>query len=304
MLIKTNFSVNSNRQETPPMKQQGMQYVCLVTETENFRGGIFPWHWHSGFEIDYMDKGEVDLQTPEHTIRISQGDAVFINSGVLHSYHTTGNEDFRIYAHIFEAGFLGGQFNERIESNYILPILNCGGLECYHIRSDRFSGIQMLSKIVEITELLRDEPYGFEFDVRHVLSLFWRLLLSETEDIRMHAKVRRNSDAERMKQMMGFIHEHYAEDVTLDEIAAAGSIGKRECIRCFQRSIDVTPINYLNSYRIRVAAQLLTGTSDSVTFISESCGFSSPSYFGKVFRETLGVTPKQYRMQGTADKKS
>lgn len=297
MLIKTDFRVNTNKQEVLPMKQQGLQYVCLVTEPDNFKGGIFPWHWHSAFEIDYMDKGSVDFQTSEETIHLNQGDAIFINSGVLHSYHTCNNEEFRIYAHIFDVSFLSGYYNDIIDTRYVLPILQCADLNSFLIRSDNSQGIKMLSELINITELFRNEPEGFEFDVRYRLSVFWRMLLGETIEIRKNAKARRNSDGERMKLMMGFIQENFKEDLTLDEIAASANIGRRECIRCFQRSIGDTPVNYLNNYRIRMAAQMLAGTSDSVTFICEECGFSSASYFGKVFRETMGITPLKYRKQ-------
>lgn len=297
MLNKTDFHINANKQEVLPMRQQGLQYVCLVTEADNFKGETFPWHWHSAFEIDYMDKGSVDFQTTEETIHLNQGDAIFINSGILHSYHTCNNEKFRIHAHIFDTAFLSGQYNDIIDTKYVMPILQCAGLDSFLIRSDNACGIKMLSEIVRITDLLENEPNGFEFDVRYRLSLFWRMLLEETKEIRKNAKTRRNSDGERMKLMMGFIQENFTRSLTLDEIAASANIGRRECIRCFQRSIDDTPINYLNHYRIRMAAQMLAGTANSVTFIGEECGFSSSSYFGKVFRETMGVTPLKYRRQ-------
>jgi AraC-like DNA-binding protein len=44
-----------------------------------------------------------------------------------------------------------------------------------------------------------------------------------------------------------------------------------------------------------MAADLLADSAKSIIEISEECGFSSPSYFGKVFREAMGCTPKEYR---------
>lgn len=298
MLIKTtDFRVNANKQEVLPMKQQALQYVCLVTEPDNFKEGIYPWHWHSAFEIDYIDSGSVGFQTTQGMIRLHQGDAVFINSGILHSYHTVSDESFRIHAHIFDVGFLGGQYNDAIDTKYIMPILQCAGLDSFLIKHETSSGVQMLAEIVKITDLLRDEPFGYEFDVRHQLSLFWRMLLSATAEIRKSTKTKRNSDSERMKQMLSFIQENYPKNLSLDEIAASGNVGRRECIRCFQRSIGDTPINYLTNHRIRMAAQMLARTSESVTYISGECGFGSPSYFGKVFRDVMGITPLRYRKQ-------
>ncbi|WP_109713767.1 helix-turn-helix transcriptional regulator [Faecalicatena contorta] len=69
----------------------------------------------------------------------------------------------------------------------------------------------------------------------------------------------------------------------------------RENIQCFQRSIGMSPVNYLNNCRIRMEAKMLLQTANLIMDIGENCGFSSNSYLGKVFRETLGCTPKEYR---------
>ncbi|WP_394916419.1 helix-turn-helix domain-containing protein [uncultured Robinsoniella sp.] len=73
------------------------------------------------------------------------------------------------------------------------------------------------------------------------------------------------------------------------------NISTRECSRCFQRCIKLSPMNYLNEHRIRMAAQMLLQTNKSIMTISECCGFSSSSYFGKIFQDYMGCTPKNYR---------
>jgi transcriptional regulator GlxA family with amidase domain len=95
--------------------------------------------------------------------------------------------------------------------------------------------------------------------------------------------------------MTQFIKDHCGEKLTLDDIAAAADISTRECTRCFARCINTSPIVYLTQTRLSMAADLLAGSAKSIIEISEECGFSSPSYFGKVFREAMGCTPKEYR---------
>ena len=107
----------------------------------------------------------------------------------------------------------------------------------------------------------------------------------------------RKEDSERMKQMLNYIHSHYAEKLSLEKIASAASIGIRECSRCFDRSIRQSPMNYVSQYRVQMALELLMTTGYTITEISEMCGFSSVSYFGKVFRKYISVTPVQYRAQ-------
>ena len=73
----------------------------------------------------------------------------------------------------------------------------------------------------------------------------------------------------------------------------------RECLRCFQYSIGQSPVEYLMNYRISMAKKLLEETNCSVTDIALRCGFSSNSYFGKIFREKCEETPGQYRARMT-----
>ena len=83
--------------------------------------------------------------------------------------------------------------------------------------------------------------------------------------------------------------------LSLEEVAAAASVGKRECLRCFRRTIGVTPIQYLLKFRIRQASRLLVETDRPVTEIALLCGFESPSYFAAAFRRLTGRTPRSYR---------
>jgi AraC-like DNA-binding protein len=104
-----------------------------------------------------------------------------------------------------------------------------------------------------------------------------------------------NKDSIRIKQMLGFIHAHYAAPLTVSQIAAASVISESECYRCFRKVLDTSPIDYLLQYRIRVAAGMLAGSDASVSDICYATGFNSPSYFAKVFRQQRQCSPRAYR---------
>ena len=95
--------------------------------------------------------------------------------------------------------------------------------------------------------------------------------------------------------MLAFIHEHYAERLTLEDIADAAAVSARECLRCFRSGIDQSPVDYLLAYRLRTALKLLETTDLSVTRIAMDTGFGGSSYFSKMFRRTYGRTPVEHR---------
>jgi transcriptional regulator GlxA family with amidase domain len=120
-------------------------------------------------------------------------------------------------------------------------------------------------------------------------------ILENLQDRVCETDLMQNKDAIRIKQMLGYIHEHYAEPLTVSQIAAASAISESECYRCFRKVLDASPIDYLLQYRIRAAAGLLSSSDMSVSDICFATGFNSPSYFAKVFRQELLVSPRKYR---------
>lgn len=295
MLIVSNFQSESNQKEILPFKQEALPYACMYRNMSKYGDGNFPWHWHAAFEIDYIANGELEFRTADTNFTLKKGDAVFINSGVMHAYRAKTESECEIYAHLFDAHFLSGMHHNAIEEKYVLPVMNSQELQIFPIRPDSYENVCMMEKILEMIRLSHEEPFGYELEIRAQLGRFWCLFLKATEEIRARNVPKSNTDIERVKVMMHFIHEHYREKITLEDIAASANISERECTRSFQHCIDNSPVNYLNSYRVYVAAQMLLQTGDSIITISENCGFSSNSYFGKVFHESMGCTPSEYR---------
>lgn len=102
-------------------------------------------------------------------------------------------------------------------------------------------------------------------------------------------------DEERVKKMLAFIQEHYAEKLTIAQIAGCVPISERECYRLFQNSLETTPAEFLLFVRLKNARELLAITSKSVVEIALESGFGSSSYFGKLFREQYRMSPGEYR---------
>ena len=97
--------------------------------------------------------------------------------------------------------------------------------------------------------------------------------------------------------MMAFVHRHFGEDITVEDIAQAGLVSRRSCFRLFQQQLHTTPTLYLRDYRLRRACALLAHSNATMTEIANACCLGSSSYFGQQFRESYGITPSRYRKQ-------
>ncbi|MCX7707790.1 MAG: ATP-binding protein, partial [Anaerolineae bacterium] len=105
-----------------------------------------------------------------------------------------------------------------------------------------------------------------------------------------------SGEAQRLvRQAMAYIQENYAEPLSREQIAAHVGLSDDYLTSCFRKELGLTPMAYLNRYRIQQARQLLKNTHKSITEIALDVGFSSSSYFSRIFRRETGMSPEAYR---------
>ena len=92
-----------------------------------------------------------------------------------------------------------------------------------------------------------------------------------------------------------YIDLHFKEPLTLDQLSEEAHINKYYLSHIFKQEYGISPINYMISRRLEESKYLLAETDLSMSQIAQLMGFSSLSYFSQVFRNTQGVSPKEYR---------
>jgi AraC-like DNA-binding protein len=123
----------------------------------------------------------------------------------------------------------------------------------------------------------------------------WMLtLVQSSREISREVSVNSGTIIHKAKQFMKL---HYAQPLTLDRLAKHCGINKYHLCRLFQKSGQTSPLAYLRDRRVEAAVAMLRTTDLPIHTIGQQCGFESPSYFGKVFREYMSMTPKDYRMK-------
>jgi len=98
-----------------------------------------------------------------------------------------------------------------------------------------------------------------------------------------------------VRQAMAYIHRHYAEQITRSDLAQHVAVNERYLTHCFQQELKVSPMSYLNRYRVRQAKALLEKSTRSITEVALAVGFTDISYFGRVFRQEVGISPSAYQ---------
>lgn len=96
-------------------------------------------------------------------------------------------------------------------------------------------------------------------------------------------------------QIQAYISEHYAEKLTLTDIANHFYISPYYLSRLFKKSINLSLIEYINGVRIKAAQNLIEKTNDSISEVAEKTGFMTTAHFRRVFKDATGLSPQQYR---------
>ena len=180
MILETCFQSGLNQEEILPENFSAFPLACIRASMDVYIEKSVPWHWHPSFELDYVAEGELLLQTPVHSHKLKKGDAVFVNSGIMHQLQSWDKKEGCIeYAHLFNVDFLSGIQGGLLEQKYLFPVLQCQELDCLVLRPDTHRRISMVKLILDMIELNRLEPAGYEFELRSLLGRFWCLFLEK-----------------------------------------------------------------------------------------------------------------------------
>ena len=279
-------------------------------------GNNVPTHWHPNLEFFVVHSGKVKIHAGNSIMVLEQGQGIFLNANCLHSYENMAEEGECCCPNVvFQPEFIA-PVNSVINKQYVMPLKLNSRLPYVLLdkgsdwgrsvleRLDRvFSMMQEYGEIGrygEVPRLSFKSPPGerecFEIRVMCEISQAWSELYRHRGELELAPAVKNEHVLQiRMQKMIGFIQSHYAEDVSLQDIANSASISRSEASRCFQSYLHTSPVNYLLKYRVERSMQLLRDSNMTVEAVALECGFSSSAYFCKLFRAHTGMTPKQYR---------
>lgn len=275
--------------------EHGTTFFPVAVYHDDITNAPVPWHWHDELEAGIVVHGQVIVAAGTEKYILKAGDGFFINSEVLHAVWNDGSPYCRLHSMCFHPRLVGGGLDSVFWQNYLKPLMSDTSLKGLALYSDD-PWSKNLSAFIDNTwrYVVKEEP-GYEFEVRNELSKLVFQLVKNRRNTPASPSEKALRDSARIKMMLQFIHDHYPEELTTENISQSASISISEALRCFKGTIGITPIQYVKQYRIQKAAELLSSTSLKVADIGTLCGFQEMSYFAKTFREMKGMTPSAFR---------
>ncbi len=215
-----------------------------------------------------------------------------LNSNILHYASAKGGCE--LHSLVFGSELIQGNESSVFAEKYMIPLVSCHLFSGCHIEGNGENPVMAWFR--EAFEAMEREESGYEFLVREKLSRICLFLYQKIASQTSVKNISLSQDNLRVRKMLAYIHENYAETISLEEIARAADISERECFRCFKKTIQISPVQYLLKYRIMQGAErLLSDPAGSISETASACGFDSPSNFAKMFRRFYDCTPREYR---------
>ncbi|MFC3334573.1 AraC family transcriptional regulator [Flavobacterium palustre] len=271
--------------ESSPLKARFFDYAHFS----------YPLHFHSEYEIIYIQQGTGTRFLGNNIAQFDAGDILLIGSNLPHfmksddAYHS-GNTNLRVKGTIiqFEKDFMYYAINHYPHFIKIKKLLQDS------VRGIYFSSAQS----PKLQDLLAKLP--LENGLNQLL-LFLELLkeMSETDNRQIISTSdfinETIYDTARIDKIISYLNKNYTRHISLEEIASFAAMNAAAFCRYFKSKTGKSFKNYILDMRIGYACKLLIMEDISISDISSQCGFESISHFNKTFKKSLGYVPSQYR---------
>lgn len=249
-------------------------------------------HWHDDFELVYVLEGMQEYKVNDDTLIIQPGDFLFINTRVMHHNHSIAEGENHGYYIMFQPSILTG--NPYVAETFLEPIWKINPLEFLYLPRNTAQAEEIGKWMRFIVEAYHDSPDHYQLQAIAGLNMIMNVLYKEFSD-RNPAVKQLTPIGALEKKMISYIYHHFADPLTLQDIADSANVSIRTCSNIFRHYAGVSPMKYLNLFRLEMAARLLQTSEAPVQNIAWSCGFESSAYFIKQFKSQYGCTPNQYR---------
>jgi YesN/AraC family two-component response regulator len=263
--------------------------ICTTKDYKNY------YHWHQCCEIMFVHDGNGTIILNQQSYNIKRGMFFFFQPFQLHHIHADVSEEVPFIRSIF----------------YVDPLFIENLLSPFPKKHKLFSALwksenkNIVFNFSNQSEILDHIYYSYNRNFlkgtseTEDLLLLLLQILNEIEILHSNNEVFANMPIKNTLRyseiIMQWIETHYAEEVTLKQIAAEAHLSLSYISRIFRKETGSNITDYLTARRIREACLLLNTTDLSVEQIGIKVGIPNASYFNQIFKGITKTTPLKYR---------
>lgn len=270
------------KKEIIRFKERGLPMVLRhlkMREGVKYQG----MHSHGVIEIVYVKSGVLSCTVNEKTVRLLPDQVIFINGNVGHRLFSKNAEI--VYVQI-DAGVLREKADDRF------------GIYAF-IQRVKAKPYMMFSKNEEIVALLHKITVRYDEDLHknrwYLKAYLYEMVAFMYSQSFIAALTVSEEQIERIAPIVQYIDENFTAPITLDDICLAVGYNKYTVCHTFKAVTGATAFEYINFLRVNVAIERLKEKKHTILEIAVNSGFSSATYFNRVFKNLVGCAPSVYR---------
>lgn len=235
------------------------------------------YHYHDNYEIYFLNAGKNKYFLKDTIFSMNDNDIIFIEKGVLHKANYISKSYKRTFFNIYD--------------DYLAP-------EVFDVlKSLCRQKIYAPPDPSHIKKLLSNINYEFEHHGAVSPALIKCYITELIVYCARNKSVYSGPDHKNptIERVISYINHHYMNTITLADTASRFHLSEGYLSRSFKKNTGFAFKEYIIILRIKQAKELLAHTKKSVFCIASECGFKDSNYFSKIFHESTGMPPLQYR---------
>ncbi len=251
-------------------------------------------HHHDFLEINLVISGSGYYIIEDQRYSINPGDIFIINNSERHM--AVHDSDFYVLVIIFDTGFI---WDSPEEFNYLKPFLDRNKSFKHKIDKNQDCYEELCSYIDKVAQENQLQVEGWQMVIKASILMFLALL---------YRYYKNNNEIgseigsfpkkyKRIKPILDYCYDHFSESISLDYLAKLVMLNKSYMCFSFKEVMNMTIFEYIEQIRINHACKLLIESDSPITEVAFESGFNSASYFNRVFKKNMDVSPKQYRKE-------
>jgi len=295
-MIPKPVAVQPDRRETTRHNVSGFALAGYTSRFSSATYDYVDWHWHTEFQLCLVTGGSVCFRVEDGQYAQKCGEGIFINSQRVHMARPYRCGEASYFCVDFHPDLICGDRRSGLYRSHVLPALGNASLCAVPLFPKEASQNAVLAALGRIWPQFSAKEPGYELDMVIGILEAWKNLVPLLPECDVPQD---GAGGSRLKQILLFVQEHYAEPLTLSRIADCVHLSRSECCRYFRKAAGQPLFEYITQYRIDRSADLLLQTGLRVCEIAAEVGFSGQSYYTECFRRIKKTTPKEFRLRHT-----
>lgn len=255
------------------------------------------WEWHEQVEILYILDGTGECCIGDDTYSFKQGDLIIIGPHKLHKTRLIDRNGFKALVLLFSVDM--ERSFPQLEEMDVLDFIKVNYADFTPLLTMDSKEKQRIEFLLGC--MLKEFRRSVGGTINYLISLL-HILMIEIE--RIHNKRKRFKLSDQLTQInlprnvvnvIGHINQHFKDDLSLSSLSTRYRVNASYLSREFKRNTDLTIIEFLNSRRIHYARTLLAKSDFTITEVALESGYNNIPYFTSVFKNFVGMTPKQFK---------